>query len=73
MSNELNLVSLLPQVQATVREASRLMMDREHLLVKTKGSVTNLCTITTNTTTMRAKPKNTASAPTCTSVAALST
>ena len=44
MSNELNLDSLLPKVQATVREASRLMMDREHLLVKTKGSVTNLCT-----------------------------
>lgn len=44
MNNDLNLNDLLPRVQATVREASRLMMDREHLLVKTKGSVTNLCT-----------------------------
>ena len=44
MKNELNLNDLLPRVQATVREASRLMMDREHLLIKTKGSVTNLCT-----------------------------
>ena len=44
MHPELNLQDLLTSVQATVREASRLMMDREHLLVKTKGSVTNLCT-----------------------------
>ena len=36
-----------------------------------KSTTTNTSTITT--TTMRAKPKNTASAPTCTSVAALST
>ena len=38
------LTPLLPKVQAAVREASRLMMDREHLLVKTKGDITNLCT-----------------------------
>ena len=44
MNNELNLNNLLPKVQAAVREASRLMMDREHLLVKTKGAMTNLCT-----------------------------
>ena len=44
MNDTLNLNSLLPKVQATVREASRLMMDREHLLIKTKGAVTNLCT-----------------------------
>jgi len=40
----MDLNSLLLDVMSTVREASRLMMDREHLLVKTKGSVTNLCT-----------------------------
>ena len=44
MNNQLNLNDLLLDVQSTVREASSLMMDREHLRVRTKGSVTNLCT-----------------------------